>query len=73
MPFMKRRPAEGGQQAPTGPGTLIGLLWALTQDWGRTLRFIMIVMSVIIACIVGISLGIGVIILAEREDFRRRR
>jgi len=33
----------------------------------------MIVMSVIIACIVGISLGIGVIILAEREDFRRRR
>jgi hypothetical protein len=66
MWFPKRRHGREAEQVPSGPETLIGLLWAVSESWGRTMRLIVVVSALIVALCVGAALGIDVIILAEK-------
>jgi hypothetical protein len=66
MWFPKHRHGGEVEQVSSSPETLIGLLWAVSESWGRTMRLIVVVFAVIVALCVGAALGIDVIILAEK-------
>jgi hypothetical protein len=62
MWFGRRRPIPDAQPIPRAPETFIGLLWAMSGDWGRACRFVFIVFGIVLTC----CLGISVIVLAVK-------
>ena len=53
--------------APVGPPTnFIGLIYALSEDWGRALRAIAIISFSLIALFAAAAIGMDIILLAMR-------
>jgi hypothetical protein len=64
MAIIRRRRKEPALAPATGPDTVVGLLvWAIS-DWGRTLRFITIVCSVLFGLVVSITVATILVVVA---------
>jgi hypothetical protein len=67
MGILKRRRGEPAPAPPPSPTTAAEFLFATISDWGRTLRFITIIICVLFVVVFSVTLGIGAIVMATEE------
>jgi hypothetical protein len=62
MGILKRKEVQEPKSDPPGPDTVVRLLAHLTENTGRTVRFI----SIVVATVIATGIAIGIIVLACR-------
>jgi hypothetical protein len=66
MPVFRRKRAEVAPASPETPETLVGLLYAVSKDWGQTFRLLTIVSVTLLVLCLSVALGLDIVLLATK-------
>lgn len=60
----RQEPVRSPEPPPRSPETVIKLIYALSEDWGRAIRAIAIISFSVIALFVALAVGVDIVLLA---------